>query len=384
MDVFSRSLAAAALVDGQHFTLPGFGTIEGVYISARIDHGARRVEAPRLEVRWENEEDSKAQTFAQLLVRTGASTLEAEETQGDWLDTLTTGESIAIGDLGSLVPDASKGTCSFEADTNGLASAFSGKLTVDLEPISKRALPKEPIAPVVAIETEKQVSAFAKTGSARLRKLVPYASVAAVALIAVMALKFYSETPALDDNQGKAVAVNQDRLNRSPREEVTTAELPIEELEEARSSDIIAGQPLGFDNSIAIEEEVIATEENIEDVSNALVQEGDANPQSSSPAVVEPSQVVPIDPAALAGGPDDEMFKISEIDIVVVLGSFGNVANASKMTEDVAQAGLIPYVDKSGSLTRVGATFSVSSEAELEEVKAQMRKQFNPNAWVLD
>jgi len=136
-------------VDGQHFTLPGFGTIEGVYVSARIDHGARQVEAPRLEVRWQSEEDQAAQTFANLLVSTGATSFEADDIQNSWLDALATGESIEVGDLGILISDKDSGECRFEENAEALASVFSGRQTVSLAPISKRALPDTPVTPVV-------------------------------------------------------------------------------------------------------------------------------------------------------------------------------------------------------------------------------------------
>lgn len=378
MDAFSRSLAAAALVDGQHFTLPGFGTIEGVYISARIDHGARQVEAPRLEVRWSTSEDETAQTFSELLVSTGATTNEAAEIEGNWLDALAKGEHIEVGDLGTLRPNTEDGTCDFEPNVDALAAAFSGSVTIPLEPISKRTLPQTPVAPVVAIDTKKHSSASAKTDPSFIRKLVPYVSAAAVVLLGVMAINFFSRSPALDENLGKAVTVNQDRLNRSPREEATTADLPVQSIEEATPSDIIAGEPSYADNG--------ATSAPQDFTSAITSSEKDAPVADPVSPNAEANQGIPsFDPASLAGQNEDEvLFALSEIDIVIVLGSFGNSKNAARLTEEIAAAGLIPYVDQPGDLTRVGATFIVSSEAEIEAVKARMRKEFNPNAWVLE
>ncbi|MFK8058160.1 MAG: SPOR domain-containing protein [Saprospiraceae bacterium] len=382
MDAFSRSLAAAALVDGQHFTLPGFGTIEGVYISARIDHGARRVEAPRLEVRWDSEEDPNAQTFAALLVSTGATTFEAEDIENKWLDALTTGDSIQVGDLGTLLPNKAEGTCTFESNTAALAAAFSGSQTVTLEPISKRALPDSPVAPVVAIDTKSQGSASAKTKDSFVRKLMPMAAAAAIVVLGVVAIQFFSRSSTIDANAGKAVTVNQDRLNRSPREEATTADLPMERIGEISPSEFSTDEVVAYDNSSLIDDSPIGS---ITEELSAIPDNGPFDHSSAIPSSRD-TQVVPsFDPAGLAGLSEDEsMFTTSEIDVVIVLGSFSNTNNAARLTEKVAAAGLIPYVDQPGDLTRVGATFSVSSEAEIEEVKLRMQKQFNSTAWVLE
>ncbi len=384
MDAFSRSLAAAALVDGQHFTLPGFGTIEGVYVSARIDHSARRVEAPRLEVRWSDEVDPSAQTFAEFLVSTGATKAEANEIEGNWLDALTTGDFIVIGDLGSLVPDRLSSKCSFKANEEALKVAYSASQTVALEPISRRALPDRPVAPVVEIDTINSDTASAKTKRSLVSRLVPYVSAAAIVLLGIMAINFFTKRPTLDESRGKAVTVNQDRLNRSPREEVTTADLSTERIEEADANDLIAGESAGYDNSISSDED--NTEEfddalsgAIDDMPIAFDSEPEVNTQDGQ------EQVPAFDPAALAGGIDDDhLFTLSEIDVVIVLGSFTNAANAARLTEKVAAAGFIPYVDQPGEYTRVGVTFAVTTEAEVEELKHQMRKQFDPNAWVLE
>ena len=387
MDSFSRSLAAAALIDGQHFTLTGFGTIEGVYVSARINHSERRVEAPRLEVKWSDEVDPTAQTFSQFLESTGATSFEANDIEGNWLDALTTGESIVIGDLGTLVPDPSTGLCSFEANTDALAGAFSGNNAVTLEPISKRALPDTPVAPVVEIDTKKDNSASAKTKERSLvSRLVPYASAAAAVLLLIVAINFFTkEAPVNDDSRGKVVTVNQERLNRSPREEATTADLPIEQIEEGPFDEASTSAPEGFDNSLSIEEDA---SDDLGDAIAGVINDMPVDFESASPSRVgdEAQEEVPaFDPAALAGGlNDDNLFAISEIDVVIVLGSFTNSANAARLTEKVAEAGLIPYVDQPGAFTRVGATFAVSSEAEVEQLKHQMRKQFSTSAWVLE
>jgi len=336
-----------------------------------------------LEVRWESEEDSRAQTFAALLVSTGATTFEAEEIERNWLIALKSGESIEIGDLGVLVPLSSGDTCMFEPNTAALASTFSSNRTVAIEPISKRALPDTPVTPTIGVDKQVNDSASAKTSNSVLRRLIPYASAAALVLLGVLAINYFSRSPNIDASLGKAVAVNQDRLNRSPREAATTADLPIERIEEALPSELIAGEPsatLDKENNLVLGSPSFPDSALPEIANNSPFDHSSAIPsEESSP------EAAAFDPAGLAGGiPEEDLFEISEIDVVIVIGSFGNSANASRLTEKIAAAGLIPYVDQPGELTRVGATFSVSSEAEIEEVKHQMRKQFNPTAWVLE
>ena len=154
MDTFSRSLAAAALVEGRGFTLPGVGTLEGRYVPARIDHVRRVVEPPTLDIAWTRPTVAGPPTFAQLLVSTGATPAEAQAAQDAWLSALEAGESIGIGELGSLVPTQDAGVAvDFLRDEEGLRRAYWGGGEVAVEP-----LPRRPASQTVAVQNEPEPS----------------------------------------------------------------------------------------------------------------------------------------------------------------------------------------------------------------------------------
>lgn len=69
---------------------------------------------------------------------------------------------------------------------------------------------------------------------------------------------------------------------------------------------------------------------------------------------------------------------------MIILGSFGSNQNAARLTERLAEKGLLPYVDQPGNLTRVGVSFTASSQAEVDAMLTRMRREFNSNAWVLE
>ena len=136
MDQFPSALAAAALVDGQHFTIPGYGTLEGVYVSAQINHVEREVAPPRLEVTWETTPVPGAQTFAELLVNTGATNAEAIDAQDAWLDALERGERITVGDLGTLELDGVTNLARWTPNREALDRAYWSSGSVPVEPLS--------------------------------------------------------------------------------------------------------------------------------------------------------------------------------------------------------------------------------------------------------
>lgn len=363
MDEFSRSLAAAALIDGRRFSLPGHGTLAGEYLSARINHVERHVEPPSLEVTWSPTVSAEVPTFAELLSATGATTAEAEGSQRAWLEALALGSAIEIGDLGTLQHDAAAGRVVFTAKPTALERAYWANGPVDLEPLEARAeavaAPTTPVVPIAlaqasappaaaAVPTSGQVAqpAIARPTRARRAWLVPAAIAATLAFAALVIFSVAgSDDPddaLADAERGQVVAVRQDRLNRSPREDA---------VEEAPDDDFVDGD---------------------------YASEGDA------PYAEEPGDLA-FDPAGLAGEPDaDEDYAFAPIEAVIVLGSFGNADNAARLTEQVAGDGLLPYVDQNGELTRVGVAFEAETEDDIAAMMQRLRAEYNPSAWLLD
>ncbi len=357
MDEFSQRLAASALVDGQHFTLPGHGTLEGVYVAARIDHAAKLVEPPHLEIRWTTIVDERVQSFAEMLQRSGATTAEAETMQRSWLNALDAGETIHIGDLGQLFFDPTTALVGFLPNGSALQKAYWGGGAVELEPLAKRAAPVVPAAPAL----EPVPSPPPARTRSKVQRLVPYLAAAAVILVGILIYSLADrQVEEQNQNRGQVIPVNQDRLNRSPREAILPAHAaPHEEIGPVEERSIVPGQP-----------------SDVNTYSDELPAPGALTFEDESAA---------FDPAALAGeGGNDDSYQTVEIEAVVVLGSFGNPQNASKLTQKIVEAGLIPYVDQPGQLTRVGVTFSARNEEDIARMLQRMRSDFNPKAWLLE
>lgn len=70
-------------------------------------------------------------------------------------------------------------------------------------------------------------------------------------------------------------------------------------------------------------------------------------------------------------------------EVVVIIGAFGDEANAQKVIQEIYQAGYDAFSDKSGATTRVGVQFAYETEQELDNKLAAIRKAFNEKAWIL-
>ncbi len=426
MDAFSSSLAAAALVDGQHFSLPGFGTIEGIYVPAWINHVNREVDPPRLEVRWTRPAHPDAQTFADLLVGTGATYAEASATQDAWLATLEAGEAVSIGDLGLLRFDEASGLVEWLPYEAALAAAYWRGGAVAVEPLPKRnasVSAEEPVegafpgaeAKVVALAEadgtdesgdaayEDQGVASGRSQPFPLAKLLRYAAMFGLVVVGLALLRsaFAEQIDAPDD--GQAVAVSQDRLNRSP---LDASSAPVGVVAE----DFVAPEynaaygPSGAGGAPSMQNQALQAPKSV------AAEPADAKPATAR-ANTPPSNVnrLPrnaqrIDPADLASVPEPaKAAKATKVgkpvkpakpaksakarqvggDVVIILGSFESNDNAARLTERLAAKGLLPYVDQPGKLTRVGVSVSDVSPAEASAMLARLKREFNPNAWIL-
>ncbi len=414
MDAFSCSLAAAALVDGQHFSLPGFGTIEGIYIPAWINHVSREVDPPRLDVRWTQPPHASAQTFAELLVSTGATSAEAHEIEGEWLRELSRGRAIAIGDLGTLRLSDGGGLVDWTPSERALASAYWSGGAVAVEPLPKRAAAREAssgdagdveprgvaiasVEPTVVSTDEDRPTRVKRVLS--LARILRYAAMFAVVSIGLALLRSAFSEQISETESAQAIAVSQDRLNRSPLDPAPPTAGVLDEGFEAP----LYNPAFGPSGAIAAApprqvEQVIRSAEgpSVADGPGAPAPTQRATPTSpskSAPARLAREQQV--DPADLASrrptstrkpvaAQSTSKKRPREKEEVIILGSFGSNQNAARLTERLAEKGLLPYVDQPGNLTRVGVSFTASSQAEVDAMLTRMRREFNSNAWVLE
>ena len=389
MDDFSRSLAAAALIDGQQFTLPGYGTLTGTYVSARINHAERHIEPPTLDLEWSSRVDERVQTFEELLIATGATSYEAADIQDSWLNALRDGETIYLGDLGALQLDQATQLVGFTPHQTGLDQAYWASGVVEIEPLSKRtATVEQPVAPAVEVDLHMSTNAaveplhVAHRAKTQRGWLVPFAAAASVLLVAGLLWFLVSDREPADDPsvRGQVVAVNQERLNRSPRE-LAAAETVIEP---DVDDNFVAGGVAEVEDDVTNNYDYAA-----DDASQEYTASGSDLIPPAEPAGAEMSDpsFAPdaFDPAALAGTDTEEYdFAVEPIEAVIVLGSFGSPTNAARMTEQIAAAGLLPYVDQQGELTRVGVSFEATSESDIADMMQRMRADFNPRAWLLE
>ena len=376
MDAFSSALAAAALVDGQHFTLPGYGTLEGVYVSARIDHVAREVAPPQLEITWTTPPVTGAQSFAELLVNTGATTAEAVGTQEAWLDALERGDRVEVGDLGYLLLDERTNVPRWNPDAEGLRAAYWSGGAVAVEPLpTDRARVAVEHAPTRAASAGAPVVVHKKPASRG--RLLRYAAMFAGVLVAVYLLRSAFGGGVDADEEARAVTISNDRLNRSPLDATTAeAEVLTADFEEPTYDPALGpddGDALAFrapDDQPAVPGGRVANDAGFDPADLA----GGAPTVADLPGADLPSAGAQAQKQAPAGGRE----------YVVILGSFGRARNAGKLTERLAAAGLVPYVDQPGGLTRVGVAFEAPTPAAAQARLGELRTAYAPDAWLLD
>ena len=82
---------------------------------------------------------------------------------------------------------------------------------------------------------------------------------------------------------------------------------------------------------------------------------------------------------------DDEEISISESDVqqaevkcTYVLGSFGSESNVKELNKKLMKMGVEPFIEKTGALTRVGATISCGND----ELISRLRR-ISPDMWLL-
>ena len=392
MDAFSSSLAAAALVDGQHFTLPGYGTLEGVYVSARIDHVAREVQPPQLEVTWATPPVPGAQTLAELLVNTGATTAEAVGTQEAWISALERGRPLGIGDLGHLAPEgetgaaAEAGGVSWVPNPDGLRAAYwpGGPVAVEpLPPDRERVALALGASGAPASATERAARIVVhKKRSAAAGQALRYAAMFAVVLGAVALLWSVFGDGGQPTDEAVAVAISNDRLNRSPLDGGGAGGGVLADDFEEPVFDPALGPGGGDAPAMRAPDD-------------APVPGGTTEEPEGSPA---PPPGPGFDPADLAGGAPatgaEDVLAVPAAapptadegeEYVVILGSFGRAANAAKLTERLAASGRLPFVDQPGSLTRVGVAFTAATPREALARLKELRVEYDsPGAWLLE
>lgn len=408
MDAFSSSLAAAALVDGQQFSLPGLGSLEGIYIPAWINHVNREVDPPRLDVRWTSAPEAATQTFAELLISTGATRAEAEATQDKWLRALLSGDPVALGDLGTLQLDRLGGQVAWTASERGLATAYWSGGAVAVEPLDKRDLGQGSTTelyegadastaaavaagimddPTDAIVVQLDTAAKVASGKSAfpILKLLRYAAMFGLVVLTLALLRSAFADQLDEEETGQAVTVSQDRVNRSPLDEANAGPSisAVDEFEEPRYN-----EAFGPTGSNTVEPGVSLGSEPIARTPPAATTppSGGLAPAAALPKRL-PATAQRVDPADLASAapsprsPQSSAF--GEREVIVILGSFGSNANAARLTEQIASKGLLPYLDQPANLTRVGVSFTATNQREIDDFLARMRREFNRGAWVL-
>ena len=393
MDEFYRSLVAAALTDEQVFSLPGCGTLSGHYVSARVDHGARLVRPPRLEVAWRSEVDPEVPTFAEMLARSGATSAEAAAAERSWCDALRDGRPIEIADLGTLASDPVTGLIGFAPDEEALGRAYWAGGAVAVEPLRQRAgADAVPVAPVVPIATGDAQRADADAQPAvtpsnlstravpaarrpRPRRWFGVAVAASVPLLAALAVWTFATRgeggdPIADDTP-QVVAVNQDRLNRSPSDDLDADA-------DADADALAAGDPdAGDAYAVAPDEfDAVIPDAGLDEYAGYDEDDDAAALLAADPAYDD----LAVEDLEALGALD---FSAGSVEAVIILGSFSDAANAARMTERVAATGLVPYVDQPGDLTRVGVSFEAQSVAEIAARMRELRAAYTPDAWFL-
>lgn len=69
---------------------------------------------------------------------------------------------------------------------------------------------------------------------------------------------------------------------------------------------------------------------------------------------------------------------------IIIIGSFRNTDNATKLIQDLFRDGYEAYTDQKGEATRVGVQFGYTEATELQKTLSAVRRKYNEKAWVLD
>ncbi|MEN0048063.1 MAG: SPOR domain-containing protein [Bacteroidota bacterium] len=87
--------------------------------------------------------------------------------------------------------------------------------------------------------------------------------------------------------------------------------------------------------------------------------------------------VEPIDVEAATPPPNQQIKKI-------VVGAFKDQTNASKLARKIQLKGYIPFSENRNGKRYVGITYAYESRSDLNRALANIKKQFNKDAWVMD
>jgi len=68
---------------------------------------------------------------------------------------------------------------------------------------------------------------------------------------------------------------------------------------------------------------------------------------------------------------------------IIAIGVFREKENIDRLSKQIIDAGFEPFLEDLGSKTRVGVQFTYEDENEVQEKLAQVRKKFEPSAFVL-
>ena len=358
MDSFATTVAAATLAEGKSITLPGCGTLSARRVPARIDHGAKTIAPPSLELDWSEDADPGAPTLADILITTGADAEEAARNEHAAIARLLGGGEIVIGDLGRLVKVEESNEIEFIADHEGLSQVYWQGGAIALETLDRSALPTPASLREVGPDTDPAVVTEGEANEQPVVNDNSWQAVLAVVACVLIGLGLWAYVSngeggaAADDAQ--AVTVSQERLNKSPREVI----------EPAREGLTAGAAP---DASPDAQYDAYA----------------DVAPDADDDTIYDAAA---FDPASLAGAaPDDESaYEAVAVPVVIVVGSFGAEDNATRLAEKLSVAGYAAYVDKPAEFTRVGVAFDATSEEEIATMLQQLRAEYNPRAWVLE
>ena len=346
MTVDIKSVIGELLYEFDAVIIPAFGGFVANYKSSTIDHVQGMIHPP-----------SKSLTFNENLVvndglivnhlkkRFGMNLDEAKSTVKDFVEELKEKiderEIIVFPNVGRLYRDY-ENKLQFLPDNSNYNLDVFGLPTVQYYPILRNRDVSTTEAPAPKAVVTKRTSTPKRVKRPSVfQAVMPY--LLGLALVAV-AISIWSivGTRTKDDSQAN-LPVSENRINTKPTLQEASYETEVDDQ---------FGTAITDPNS---------TEES-------------STEASSTPVIPEVDDE--IDTESITLTPDQK-------ECVVIVGGFRSKDNVRKLIERLYNQGYDAYQDEKDGITRVGAQFFYESEEQRKDKIKDIRKKFEPKAWVL-
>ena len=347
MKVDITSCISELLYERELVVLPQLGGFVSSYKAAVIDHVQGSVQPPAKDLNFnENLMVNDGVLIDRVAARFELSPEEARQVIDEYVgrlkERLRNREIVQFAGIGRLYLDFENQYKFLQENTNFNTDSY-GLPAIQFYPIVRNS---PQVEKAVARKSGNRSKPPARKGDDRSRRLsqflqrsMPWIVLLAL-LIILVSIYFIQRDFSLGltgrDGDQRTMPVN--RVNTKPSKDEETAEIVLEE-----------------------EPEELPVDDGSDLDPNLPAPEPEPTPEDTEAPTIAPGQQ----------------------EAVVIIGSFRDDGNAESIVESIYKAGYDAYTDQKGTATRVGVQFAYGSSEELDRMLRDIRKKFNPKAWVL-